>query len=101
MAYMVQGAGVKMDETVKSIRTDIAKFAAEIDLRGLRCPLPVLQTQKRLKQLTAGDRLRVLADDPLAGIDIAHLCREEGHRLIAHRDLGEASAFVIEVGEGG
>ncbi|MCQ8783811.1 sulfurtransferase TusA family protein [Mangrovibrevibacter kandeliae] len=57
-------------------------MAEELDLRGLKCPLPVLRTQKRLAAMPAGAMLRVLADDPLAGIDIPHLCREDGHVLV-------------------
>lgn len=70
----------------------------EIDLRGLKCPLPALKTGKRLAGMAAGERLRVLADDPLAAIDIAHLCRERGHRLLATRREGGWQSFEIERG---
>lgn len=83
---------------VKSMAPGPEDTAAEIDLRGLRCPMPALRTKKRLNSLESGDRLRVLADDPLAAIDIAHLCREEGHRLVASHRSGEAICFEIVVG---
>ncbi|MCE7027975.1 sulfurtransferase TusA family protein [Jiella sp. CBK1P-4] len=79
----------------------MAETPLELDLRGLRCPLPVLHTQKRLKMLRRGDRLRVLADDPLAALDIANLCREDGHRLVESRSLGAATRFeIVAAGEG-
>lgn len=53
-----------------------------LDLRGLRCPLPALKTAGRLKEMRAGAEIVVLADDPLARLDIAHLCREDGHDLV-------------------
>lgn len=36
---------------------------AELDARGLLCPLPVLKTRKRLEPLAPGAVLRVVADD--------------------------------------
>ncbi|UYO00161.1 MAG: sulfurtransferase TusA family protein [Devosia sp.] len=50
-----------------------------IDARGLKCPLPVLRMEKRLSQLAGGQRLVVLATDPMAKIDIPLFCRQNGH----------------------
>jgi tRNA 2-thiouridine synthesizing protein A len=50
-----------------------------IDCRGLRCPLPVLKTEKRLSQLKSGARITVLATDPIAKIDIPLFCTQNGH----------------------
>ncbi len=41
-----------------------------LDLMGLKCPLPALKTRKALKSQPAGNRLVVIANDPLAEIDI-------------------------------
>jgi tRNA 2-thiouridine synthesizing protein A len=51
-----------------------------IDCRGLRCPLPVLKTEKRLGQMKAGTTVTVLATDPIARIDIPLFCTQHGHR---------------------
>jgi tRNA 2-thiouridine synthesizing protein A len=69
-----------------------------IDVRGLKCPLPVLKTERRMRDLPAGTRLLVLATDPMASIDLPHFCNENGHRLIASRREGEALRFEIEKG---
>ena len=69
-----------------------------LDLRGLRCPLPALKTAKRLARMRPGGHLTVLADDPLAALDIAHLCREGGHRLLAAPEEGGGHRFRIERG---
>jgi tRNA 2-thiouridine synthesizing protein A len=50
-----------------------------VDCRGLRCPLPVLKTEKRLALLQPGARLTVLATDPIAKIDIPLFCTQNGH----------------------
>ena len=49
-----------------------------LNLRGLKCPLPALKTRKALTRLAAGDELVVECTDPLAGIDIPNLLRETG-----------------------
>ena len=40
-----------------------------IDLRGLKCPLPLLKTKKRLKSLGSTEVIVVLADDPESSDD--------------------------------
>lgn len=52
------------------------------DLRGLKCPLPVLRCRKKLAAMASGDELVVETTDPLAVIDIPHMCREDGHALL-------------------
>lgn len=47
-----------------------------LDLTGLRCPIPVIRLEAALRRLLPGERLEVLADDPLARIDLPHAARE-------------------------
>lgn len=68
------------------------------DLRGLKCPLPVLKTRRRLKALHDGDHLTVETTDPLAGIDIPHFCRQEGHELVDSEKTAEGHRFTIRKG---
>jgi len=51
------------------------------DLRGLKCPLPVLRTRKALAGMALGDILIVACTDPLARIDIPNLLRETDNVL--------------------
>lgn len=52
-----------------------------LDLRGLKCPLPAMLARKALAPLPAGSVVTVLADDPLAVVDIPHMCHAEGHTV--------------------
>jgi tRNA 2-thiouridine synthesizing protein A len=71
----------------------------EIDARGLICPLPVLRARKRLRALPPGARLRLLADDPAAVVDVPHFCTEAGHTLLEQTDLDDGSrAYLIRRG---
>jgi tRNA 2-thiouridine synthesizing protein A len=72
--------------------------ATLIDVRGLKCPLPVLMTAKRMRRHRAGTRFVVLADDPMAAIDVPNFCREEGHLLVGTRREARVLRFEIEKG---
>ncbi len=54
----------------------------EIDAIGLLCPLPVLKARKALNAAASGDEVHILANDPVAVIDIPHFCQQSGHHFI-------------------
>lgn len=67
-----------------------------LDLRGLKCPLPVLRARKHLRDLAPGMRIVVETTDPLAVIDIPHFCQEDGHRLVSAAPAADGHTFLIE-----
>jgi len=69
-----------------------------IDVRGMKCPLPVLKTRKRMEGLPAGARVEVLATDPMARIDIPHFCNENGHSLVSSSEEEGVTRYTIEKG---
>ena len=71
------------------------EFDAELDAKGLLCPLPVLKARKRLQALASGQVLRVEADDPAAIVDVPHFCNEAGHTLALTEDQGAAQVYYI------
>ncbi len=68
------------------------------DLKGLKCPLPVLKTRRRLADMKAGEELLIETSDPLAGIDIPHFCHEDGHELLAQEKVETGHRFRIRKG---
>ncbi|MCR9139778.1 MAG: sulfurtransferase TusA family protein [Alphaproteobacteria bacterium] len=66
------------------------------DLRGLKCPLPVLKTRKRMKDMAPGSLIWVETSDPLAVIDIPHFCQEHGHTLCETQSDEAGHRFLIE-----
>ncbi|MFB9952729.1 sulfurtransferase TusA family protein [Rhizobium puerariae] len=73
--------------------------AAEVyDLRGLKCPLPVLKTRRKLRTLKSGAELIIETTDPLAGIDIPHFCNQDGHELVLSEKTGTGHRFLIRKG---
>ncbi|KSV82704.1 sulfurtransferase TusA family protein [Ensifer sp. ENS10] len=68
------------------------------DLRGLKCPLPVLKTRKRMSSLAPGALLEIETTDPLAVIDIPHFCNEDGHTLEESAAADGGHRFLIRKG---
>jgi len=62
-------------------------LAQKYDARGLRCPLPVIRAEAILRTMKAGQTLQIIADDPIAVIDIPHFCQTAGHVVTRDRDL--------------
>lgn len=69
-----------------------------LDARRLLCPLPVIRTQDKIKQLTTGDQLTVIATDPGVMQDIPAWCRINGHKLLEARSAEREFILVLEVG---
>ena len=69
-----------------------------IDVRGLKCPLPVLKAAKRMAALPPGTRVLLIATDPLAAIDVPHFCNEHGHRILRSAQEDDELRFEIEKG---
>ena len=52
----------------------MSNYCTVIDTTGLRCPLPVLKVRKNLPYLKKNQLALIIADDPLAEIDLRHFC---------------------------
>ena len=70
-----------------------------LDARGLRCPLPVIRTEAMLRRMRPGEVLKVLADDPVAAVDIPHFCREAGHGVTEIENTGAGCVFLVTAGQ--
>lgn len=68
---------------------------AELDARGLNCPLPVLRAKKALKDLAAGEMLTVLSTDPGSVSDFAAFCRTTGNALVEQREENGVYTYLI------
>jgi tRNA 2-thiouridine synthesizing protein A len=66
-----------------------------IDARGHRCPVPTLRLQKALEGLAPGAAVRLLADDPMARIDVPHFAAAAGHQVMSIEDEGQAMAITV------
>jgi tRNA 2-thiouridine synthesizing protein A len=70
-----------------------------LDVRGLRCPLPLIRARAALTALAPGDTLEVLATDPEAPIDLAALAADAALEFDAAPDGGGWRITLIRSGE--
>ncbi|MFL5297275.1 MAG: sulfurtransferase TusA family protein [Phenylobacterium sp.] len=66
-----------------------------VDARGHRCPVPTLRLRKALEAAPVGARVRLLADDPMARIDVPHFAGEIGAEIVARDEAEGAFSFVV------
>lgn len=66
-----------------------------LDLRGLRCPHPVLRARKALQQVEIGDELVLECTDPMTVIDVPHFVSQTGHALVGQDRLDDLYIFRI------
>lgn len=69
-----------------------------LDLRGLKCPLPVLKAKKAMRSLNTGDQIWLETTDPLAVIDMPVFCNEDGHELLETTIADECHRFLVQHG---
>ncbi len=70
-------------------------MAHELDVRGLKCPLPVLKARRAMREVPVGEMLTVITSDPRAPDDFVHFCMTTGHQLMnSHMTEGEARITI-------
>jgi tRNA 2-thiouridine synthesizing protein A len=65
------------------------------DFRGLKCPLPALFARRALERALEGTEIEILTDDPMAPIDVPHMCRQEGFDVVALERDGDSARMVL------
>ncbi|MDR7114197.1 sulfurtransferase TusA family protein [Caulobacter sp. BE254] len=67
-----------------------------MDARGHRCPVPTLRLRRALEEAPAGGLVRLLADDPLARIDVPHFAASAGATVLEIVDAPNgAISFLV------
>jgi len=67
-----------------------------LDLRGIRCPLNWAHAKVRLEQMTRGEKLELVLDDPRGVRDIPQAAEAEGYAVLDVAPLGDAWRVRIE-----
>ena len=74
-------------------------YCVVIDTTGLRCPLPILKVRRDLPLLEKNDLALIIADDPLAEIDLQHFCNLKNYKMknICANHTGENQYYEIRL----
>jgi len=75
------------------------KSNAELDCLGLYCPMPIVKTVEKMKDLKPGEVLEILADDDGIKSDMPAWCQATGNELIAiEEENGKFRIFIRKKG---
>jgi tRNA 2-thiouridine synthesizing protein A len=66
-----------------------------VDARGHRCPVPTLRLRRALEAAAPGARVRLLADDPLARIDVPHFAAQAGAEVLERGEADGVLSFLV------
>ena len=65
------------------------------DLRGLKCPLPALFAKRALLGAPRGACIEIVSDDPLAAVDVPHMCHHENFEVVSLKRDGDLARMVL------
>ncbi|MBV1883113.1 MAG: sulfurtransferase TusA [Pseudomonadales bacterium] len=68
------------------------------DAQGLVCPEPVMMLHNKVKDMSVGETLQVVATDPSTTRDIPNFCEFLSHPLIKQWESDGKYFFVIRKG---
>jgi tRNA 2-thiouridine synthesizing protein A len=77
----------------------VADWDLEIDVVGLRCPLPVLKLKKRIEPLQPGSIVRLVTSDPTTLKDVPSYCQMAGHLLLSLQSTQPPYEFSIRTAD--
>jgi tRNA 2-thiouridine synthesizing protein A len=56
-------------------------MAQELDCRGKRCPLPIIELSKKIKESELGQEVLFISDDPATAADLTAWARMTGNQF--------------------
>jgi tRNA 2-thiouridine synthesizing protein A len=71
----------------------MARYA--LDVCGEICPYPMMMTRREMGRLEKGDQLVVTVDYAKSAEDIPRWAKEEGHAVLAVREIGGARWEIV------
>jgi len=76
------------------------KADEKLDCVGLYCPMPIVKTAEKIKQMKPGQVLEVAADDRGIKQDMPAWCQTTGHECLGIEEEGEEiKVYVKKKGE--
>lgn len=74
------------------------KADVSIDCLGLFCPMPIVKTAEKIKEIDTGKVLEVISDDEGIVDDMPNWCKMTGHEFLGiEQNEDEFKAYVKKV----
>lgn len=67
-----------------------------LDCLGLYCPMPVIKTVQKFKELKPGEILEVLSDDKGIKKDLPSWCKTTGHEFLGMEEKGDEIRVYVK-----
>lgn len=67
-----------------------------LDTKGMNCPLPILKAKKALRDLKAGDILKIDSTDPGSVADFTAFCNTTGNILLSSDNKDDVYTYLIK-----
>ena len=67
-----------------------------LDCVGLYCPMPIVKTSQKIKELKSGEVLEVLSDDTGIKKDMPAWCRTTGHQFMGVEEDGDEIKVYVK-----
>jgi tRNA 2-thiouridine synthesizing protein A len=67
----------------------------ELDASGLFCPEPVMLLHNKIRDIEAGQLLKLVATDPSTTRDVPKFCHFLGHELLESTEKDGSFAYLI------
>ncbi len=67
-----------------------------LDVKGLKCPMPLLKAKKALNELEPGALLRVIATDPGSERDFETFSAQSGHALLDFERQQDEFIYLLQ-----
>lgn len=74
---------------------DLPAITTEVDATGLACPMPVIELAKAIRDVEVGERVRLLATDPAAKVDVPVWCRMQRQELVRQDESDGVWRFEV------
>lgn len=67
-----------------------------LDCIGLNCPMPIVKTSQKMKELSSGQILEVLADDEGIKEDMPAWCNTTGNEFLGVEEEGDTIKVYLK-----
>ena len=73
----------------------MGKVEYDLNLIGLKCPIPILKISKKFKEIKIGEIINAKCDDPKSENDINNLCKSIKIKLIKKTIRKKSISFKL------
>ena len=67
-----------------------------LDAKDLKCPMPIIEISKAVKQIDVGETIEIHATDPVFRPDLEAWCRKTGNEIITFEEKEGFVSATIE-----